>query len=76
MTVEVRIPKLGMSTQTATLSEWFVENGAQIEKGKPLYAVETDKSTTEVEAPVDGQIEIIGEVEEEYEVGALIARIS
>ena len=76
MSVEVRIPKLGMSTETATLSEWYVENGAQITKGAPLYAVETDKSTTEVDAPADGQVEIIGEIDAEYEVGALIARIA
>lgn len=76
MTIEVRIPKLGMSMETATLLEWYVEDGAQVSAGMPLYTVETDKSTTEVEAPADGQIEIIGLVDTEYEVGTLIARIS
>ena len=76
MSVEVRIPKLGMSAQTSTLVEWFVEDGAQVQKGTPFYAVEADKSTTEVEAPADGKVEIIGEIDTEYEVGALIARIT
>lgn len=76
MSIEVRIPKLGMSMETATLREWYVENGGQVAKGAPLYSVETDKSTTEVEAPADGQVEIIGETDTEYEVGALIARIT
>jgi len=76
MSIEVRIPKLGMSMETATLSEWFVENGAQVIKGTPLYAVETDKSTTEIEVPADGTLEIIGEIDAEYEVGSLIARIT
>jgi len=75
MNVEVRIPKLGMSTQTATHAEWFAEDGAQVQKNAPLYAVETDKSTTEIEAPADGKLEIIGQVDAEYEVGALVARI-
>jgi len=76
MSIEVRIPKLGMSTETATLSEWHVENGGQVTAGAPLYSVETDKSTTEVEAPADGLVEIIGEIDGEYEIGALIARIT
>ncbi len=76
MSVEVRIPKLGMSTETATLSEWYVQDGGQVTKGAPLYALETDKSTTEVEAPAHGQVEIIGEIDTEYEIGALIARIA
>lgn len=76
MSVEVRIPKLGMSMESATLSEWHVKNGDQVTKGAPLYSVETDKTTTEVEAPADGQVEIIGEADTEYEVGALIARIT
>lgn len=76
MSVEVRIPKLGMSSVTATLVEWCVENGAQVKEGEPLYTVETDKSTTEVNAPADGQVEILGLVDTEYEVGTLIARIA
>lgn len=76
MSIEIRIPKLGMSAETATLLDWCVENGAQVSAGMPLYTVETDKPTTEVEATADGQIEIIGLVDTEYEVGTLIARIS
>ena len=36
MTIEVRIPKLGMSMETATLLEWCVEDGAQVSAGMPL----------------------------------------
>jgi len=76
MSIEVRIPKLGMSTETATLSEKYVENGAHVTKSAPLCSVEIDKSTTEVDTSAERQVEIIGEIDAEYEVGALIARIA
>ena len=75
MATEIRIPKIGISMTEATLSEWFVEDGATIEAGTQLYSLEMDKSTNEVEAPASGTVKLIGEVGEVYEVGALIATI-
>jgi pyruvate/2-oxoglutarate dehydrogenase complex dihydrolipoamide acyltransferase (E2) component len=75
VSTEIRIPKLGMSMQTATLQEWLVDNGAQVEAGQMIYAVETDKSVTEIEAPASGTLTIIGKTEEEYPVGELIGTI-
>lgn len=59
----------------ATLAEWLVPNGASIEAGSPLYSMEMDKSTNEVDAPAGGRLKIVGEVGEVYPVGALIATI-
>jgi pyruvate/2-oxoglutarate dehydrogenase complex dihydrolipoamide acyltransferase (E2) component len=33
----IAIPKLGMSIDEATLSEWLVEDGQNVEAGTPLY---------------------------------------
>lgn len=76
MSTEIRIPKIGISMTEATLVEWFVADGDTVAAGSPLYALEMDKSTNEIEAPVAGVVQIIGEVDEVYEVGALIATIS
>lgn len=75
MTTEIRIPKIGISMTEATLTEWLVEDGAQVSVGTPLYSIEMDKSTNEVEAPAAGTLRIIGEVDEVYQVGSLIATI-
>jgi pyruvate/2-oxoglutarate dehydrogenase complex dihydrolipoamide acyltransferase (E2) component len=75
MATEIRIPKIGISMTEATLTEWLAEDGAAVEAGAPLYALEMDKSTNEVEAPASGTLRIVGEVGEIYEVGTLIAKI-
>jgi len=73
--VQVTVPKIGFSMNEGMLAEWLVEDGAEVSEGQPLYALEADKSTNEVESPASGKIRIIGEVGETYEVGAVIAEI-
>lgn len=75
MSIELRIPKLGMSMDEAILSEWLVADGAQVAEGAAIYSVESDKSTQEIEAPVAGRLSIIGVAGETYPVGELIGRI-
>ena len=75
MSTDLRIPKLGISMTEATLSEWLVADGATVQAGTPIYAIEMDKSTNEIEAPVGGVLKIIGEIGQTYEVGALIGSI-
>src|SRR5262249_44835447 len=75
MSTNIKIPKLGMSMDEAKLVEWLVEDGAQVAEGAPLYEIETDKATQEVEAPASGTLKIIEPKGETYEVGHLIATI-
>lgn len=76
MTFQVTLPKIGFSMNEGTLSEWLVEDGAQVTEGQPLYSLESDKSTNEVDSPATGTLKIIGEIGETYEVGTVIAEIS
>lgn len=75
MSVEVRIPSIGFSTRESTLLEFMVADGAAVKEGQPLYALETDKSVQEVEAPASGTLKILKAVEKVYPVGELIAEI-
>lgn len=75
MAFQVTIPKIGFSMNEGILSEWLVEDGAQVTEGQPLYSLESDKSTNEVESPATGTLKIIGEIGETYEVGVVIAEI-
>lgn len=75
MATEVLLPKLGFSMNEGTLSEWLVENGGQTVEGQPLFALESDKSTNEVESPATGTLKIIKPTGETYEVGTVLAVI-
>lgn len=73
---KIKIPKLGMSVEEATLSEWLVEDGQRVEVGAPLYVAATDKVDQEIASPGAGTIRLIGKAEQTYPVGALIAEIA
>ena len=75
MSVEVRIPQIGFSTQEGTLVEWLVADGAAVEQGTPLYTLELDKSVQEIEAPASGTLKVHATVGEAYAVGTLIGEI-
>jgi pyruvate/2-oxoglutarate dehydrogenase complex dihydrolipoamide acyltransferase (E2) component len=75
MATEIRIPKLGMSSPEMTLNEWMFGDGEAVEQGDIIYTVETDKTTTEIEAQASGILKVIGEEGEVYKVGDLIGTI-
>lgn len=76
MASRLKIPKLGMSMNEATIIQWLVADGDAVQVGQPLYLLETDKTENEVPSPVAGVITLIGMVDETYEVGTVIAEIS
>ena len=45
---------LGQTVDTLTLVSWYKNEGEAVTQGEPLYAVETDKATLDVEAPATG----------------------
>jgi 2-oxoglutarate dehydrogenase E2 component (dihydrolipoamide succinyltransferase) len=73
---EVRIPKTGDAVEEGTLVEWLVEDGAQVERGDPLYWLETDKVEMQIDAPCAGVVSRIGVSGETYRVGELVATIA
>ncbi len=52
MTIQIRIPKLGMEMTEGTLAEWLVADGTQVTQDQPMYLLETDKVENEVPAPI------------------------
>jgi len=51
---KVVMPKPGWITEKGTVLTWFKKEGDRVEKGQPLFEIETEKVTTEVEAPASG----------------------
>lgn len=75
MPTEVLLPKLGFSMTEGALAEWLVSDGATVEAGTPLFTIESDKSTNEVESPASGTLRILIQPGETYPVGTVLATI-
>jgi pyruvate/2-oxoglutarate dehydrogenase complex dihydrolipoamide acyltransferase (E2) component len=75
MTTEVLLPKIGFSMNDAVLSQWLIDDGAQVAAGQPLYSIESDKSVQEIESPASGTLRILAAIGETYTVGTVLAEI-
>jgi pyruvate/2-oxoglutarate dehydrogenase complex dihydrolipoamide acyltransferase (E2) component len=75
MTMLLRMPKVGMEMTEAVLGRWLVDEGAFVDRGQPLYEMETDKVTTEIECPGTGRLRRIAEEGVTYAVGDPIAEL-
>jgi pyruvate dehydrogenase E2 component (dihydrolipoyllysine-residue acetyltransferase) len=72
---EVRLPRLGQGMESGTIVKWLKAEGEAVEKGEPLYELDTDKVTQEVEAEASGVLLKIAIPEGEVEVGRTIGFI-
>jgi pyruvate dehydrogenase E2 component (dihydrolipoamide acetyltransferase) len=70
---EVKLPRLGQGMESGTIVRWLKSEGDKVEKGEPLYELDTEKVTQEVEAEASGVLLKIAVQEGEVEVGRTIA---
>ena len=75
MATEVKLPRLGQGMESGTIVKWLKSEGEPVEKGEPLYELDTDKVTQEVEAEASGVLLRIAVPEGEVEVGRTIGFI-
>ena len=54
MATEVIMPKVDMVMETGTFVEWLKKEGEHVNKGDPLFVIDTDKAAIEMESPGDG----------------------
>ena len=74
MPVEVILPKVDMDMSHGTLSTWHVAEGELVQKGAPLFDIETDKAAMEVEASETGYLRrIAAQPGDKVAVGTTIA---
>ena len=69
----VVMPKLGLTMREGAVVRWLVEVGDAVTRGQPLCEIETDKITTEVEAPSSGVLLRRVDPDQDVPVGAGIA---
>ena len=75
MASEVILPRLGQGMEAGTIVRWLVAEGDQVKKGQPLFELDTDKVTQEVEADASGVLLKIVVPEGEVPVGTAIAYV-
>jgi len=74
MASEVIMPRVDMDMAEGKIAFWYVKNGDTVAKGQPLFDIETDKATMEVEAHTDGIVTgIQGDIGVMMPVGTVVA---
>jgi pyruvate dehydrogenase E2 component (dihydrolipoamide acetyltransferase) len=71
----VTLPRLGQGMESGTILRWLKSEGDPVEKGEPLYELDTEKVTQEVEAEASGTLLKILVPEGEVAVGKTVAII-
>ncbi len=54
MIVEVFMPKMSDHMESGVIVGWLCQENQAVEKGQPLFELETDKATAELESPASG----------------------
>jgi pyruvate dehydrogenase E2 component (dihydrolipoamide acetyltransferase) len=75
MPTDLKLPLLGDVMQEGTVAEWLKPDGARVERGEPVYRLETDKVTFEVESPEAGYLKHLVDEGSVVAVGAMVGRI-
>ncbi len=75
MATEVILPRLGQGMESGTIVRWLKSEGEPVTKGEPLFELDTDKVTQEVEAEAAGVLLKIAVAEGEVPVGQTVAFI-
>ena len=56
MKITLKLNRVGMNMQEATIAKWHKQVGDPFEKDEALYEIETEKGTQEVTAPCKGKL--------------------
>jgi 2-oxoglutarate dehydrogenase E2 component (dihydrolipoamide succinyltransferase) len=75
MSVEVKVPAVGESISSGVVSVWHKKSGEQVSSGDPLFTLETDKVSTEINADADGVLQTLVAEGAEVKIGDVVATI-
>ena len=75
MIIEVKVPSVGESVTSGVVSAWHKKSGEFVNEGEPLFALETDKVSTDIVAEKSGVLETKVPEGQEVKIGEVIAII-
>ena len=70
------MPKLGAYTDDVLLARWLVGEGEQVAAGEPVFELETEKTTGEVEAETSGWVHHLVAAGDTVPIGATVALVA
>lgn len=77
MAFKVVLPKMGLTMVEGKILKWLKPEGDEVRKGDPLFELQTDKVTVEVEAEAEGILKkILAPAGRRYPVGTVVAVIA
>jgi 2-oxoglutarate dehydrogenase E2 component (dihydrolipoamide succinyltransferase) len=75
MNVEVKVPTVGESITSGIVSTWHKKDGESVNSGDLLFTLETDKVSTEVNAPESGILRTQAAEGDEVKIDQVVALI-
>src|SRR5712671_2190193 len=75
MIIEVKVPSVGESVTSGVVSAWHKKSGEFVNEGEPLFALETDKVSTDIVAEKSGMLETKVPEGQEVKIGEVVAVI-
>src|SRR6266568_1575957 len=75
MIIEVKVPSVGESVTSGVVSAWHKKSGEFVNEDEPLFALETDKVSTDIVAEKSGVLETKVPEGQEVKIGEVIAII-
>src|SRR6266480_3637830 len=75
MIIEVKVPSVGESVTSGIVSAWHKKSGEFVNEGEPLFALETDKVSTDIVAEKSGVLETKVPEGQEVKIGEVVAII-
>jgi 2-oxoglutarate dehydrogenase E2 component (dihydrolipoamide succinyltransferase) len=75
MIIEVKVPSVGESVTSGVVSAWHKKSGEFVNEGEPLFALETDKVSTDIVAQKSGVLETKVPEGQEVKIGEVVAMI-
>src|SRR5260370_23849221 len=75
MIIEVKVPSVGESVTSGVVSAWHKKSGEFVNEGEPLFALETDKVSTDIVAEKSGMLEAKVPEGQEVKIGEVVAVI-
>jgi 2-oxoglutarate dehydrogenase E2 component (dihydrolipoamide succinyltransferase) len=75
MIIEVKVPSVGESVTSGVVSAWHKKSGEFVNEGELLFALETDKVSTDIVAEKSGVLETKVLEGQEVKIGEIVAVI-
>ncbi len=75
MIIEVKVPSVGESVTSGVISAWHKKSGEFVNEGEPLFALETDKVSTDIVAEKSGVLDARVPEGQEVKIGEVVAVI-